>query len=76
MLVQSCRPSERAKTQGTAELMRYAATAIATLAAGPFLEFEGWTTLNLSVLPLLVLIAGMTLWWMASERRATAAVEA
>jgi Major Facilitator Superfamily len=74
LLVQSCRPSERAKTQGTAELMRYATTAVATLAAGPFLEFEGWTALNLSVLPLLVLIGGTTLWWMASERRAATAV--
>ncbi len=74
LLVQSCRPSERAKTQGTAELMRYATTAIATLVAGPYLTFEGWATLNLSVLPLLVLIAGTTLWWMASERRAAAAL--
>jgi MFS family permease len=74
LLVQSCRPSERAKTQGTAELLRYATTAIATLAAGPFLAFEGWAALNLSVLPLLVLIAGTTLWWMAGERRAAAAV--
>jgi MFS family permease len=74
LLVQSCRPSERAKTQGTAELLRYATTAIATLAAGPFLEFEGWTALNLSVLPLLVLIGGTTLWWIASERRAATAV--
>ena len=74
LLVQSCRPSERAKTQGAAELMRYATTAIATLAAGPYLAFEGWTALNLSVLPLLVLIAGTTLWWMASERREAAAV--
>ncbi len=74
LLVQSCRPSERAKTQGTAELMRYATTAIATLAAGPYLAFEGWSALNLSVLPLLILIAGTTLWWMASERRSAAAV--
>jgi MFS family permease len=72
LLVQSCRPSEQAKTQGAAELMRYATTAIATLAAGPYLAFEGWIALNLSVLPLLVLISGMTLWWMASERRAAA----
>jgi MFS family permease len=74
LLVQSCHPSERAKTQGAAELLRYATTAIATLAAGPYLAFEGWTALNLSVLPLLVLISGMTLWWMASERRSATAV--
>jgi MFS family permease len=69
LLAQSCRPSEQAKTQGTAELIRYLATAIATLAAGPILEIEGWRIVNLAMLPLSVLIAGVILWWVASERR-------
>ena len=69
LLVQSCSPSERAKTQGMAELIRYIATAIATLAAGPILEIEGWRIVNLATLPLSVLISGVIVWWVASERR-------
>jgi len=69
LLAQSCRPSEQAKTQGTAELARYLATAIATLAAGPILEIEGWRIVNLAMLPLSVLISAVILWWVASERR-------
>ena len=69
LLVQSCHPSEQAKTQGTAELIRYLATAIATLAAGPILEIGGWRIVNLAMLPLSVLISGVIVWWVASERR-------
>lgn len=69
LLAQSCRPNERAKTQGVAELMRYMATAAATLAAGPFLFAEGWAAVNVAILPVLALAAAMTLWWVLSARR-------
>jgi MFS family permease len=69
LLAGSYRPSERAKTQGAAELMRYAATALATLAAGPILAAEGWSFVNLAILPMLVLAVGMTMWWRLAERR-------
>lgn len=69
LLAQSCRPNERAKTQGVAELMRYVATAAATLAAGPFLFAEGWAAVNLAILPVLALAAAMTMWWALSARR-------
>ena len=42
LLAQSYRPSERARAQGAAEMLRYAATALATLAAGPALDAFGW----------------------------------
>jgi MFS family permease len=69
LLAQSYRPSERAKTQGVAELLRYAATALATLAAGPVLEGLGWSLVNMAILPVLALAAAMTLWWRFAERR-------
>ena len=69
LLAQSYRPNERAKTQGVAELMRYVATAAATLAAGPFLFAEGWAAVNIAILPVLALAAAMTLWWVVSVRR-------
>jgi hypothetical protein len=49
--------------------MRYAATALATLAAGPVLAAEGWSFVNLAILPMLVLAVGMTMWWRLAERR-------
>lgn len=70
LLAQSYRPNERAKTQGVAELMRYMATAAASLAAGPFLFAEGWAAVNIAILPVLALAAVMTLWWVLSARRA------
>jgi MFS family permease len=76
LLAQSYRPAERAKTQGAAEFLRYAATALATLAAGPLLQYYGWAALNTAMLPLLMLCAMMTLWWVMAQRRGFAAAEA
>lgn len=73
LLSQSCRPEERAKTQGVAELMRYVATAAASLGAGPFLFAEGWAATNLAILPVLALAAAMTGRWVISGRRPEAA---
>lgn len=76
LLAQSYRPAERAKTQGAAEFLRYAATALATLAAGPLLQYYGWAALNTAMLPVLMLCAMMTLWWVLAQRRGFAAAEA
>lgn len=67
---QSYRPSERAKTQGVSEFLRYATTAGATLAAGPVLQHYGWSTVNLAILPLLFVATAMTLWWGRQESAA------
>ncbi|WP_038167053.1 MFS transporter [Verrucomicrobium sp. BvORR106] len=67
---QSYRPSERAKTQGVSEFLRYATTAGATLAAGPVLQHYGWSTVNFAILPLLFVATAMTLWWGRQERAA------
>ncbi|NUT61259.1 MFS transporter [Herbaspirillum sp. C9C3] len=76
LLAQSYAPSERAKTQGLAELMRYAATALATLGAGPLLARFGWETLNTAILPVLLLSALVTLRWMWSRRAVPTALTA
>lgn len=76
LLAQSYRPSERARAQGLSEFLRYAATALATLAAGPLLEHYGWSALNLAILPLLLICAVVSVWWMlanAAAARNTAA---
>jgi len=76
LLAQSYRPSERARVQGVAEMIRYAVTALATLVAGALLERYGWAALNLAILPLVAIAALMTLRWTRSERRAAAALTA
>ncbi|NUU03465.1 MFS transporter [Herbaspirillum robiniae] len=68
LLAQSYAPSERAKTQGFSELLRYGATALATLGAGPLLARFGWETLNAAILPVLLLCALATGRWMLAER--------
>jgi MFS family permease len=72
LIARSYRPAERGRTQGTAELMRSVCTAAATLAAGPLQEMQGWATVNLAILPALLLATAVTLWWAAAARRATA----
>ncbi len=68
LLAQSYRPAERARVQGAAEMLRYATTALATLAAGPALARMGWETLNAAMLPIVGLAAVMTGWWAMSRR--------
>jgi MFS family permease len=76
LLAQSYRPAERAQAQGAGEFLRYAATAVATLAAGPALARFGWAALNAAMLPVVLLAAAMTLWWVVAERRRHALAEA
>ena len=73
LLAQSYRPAERARVQGTAEMIRYAVTAVASLSAGPLLENYGWADLNIAVLPMVLVAAVMTLMWVRAERRKQAA---
>ena len=68
LLAQSYRPAERARVQGAAEMLRYATTALATLAAGPALARMGWEALNAAMLPIVGLAAVMTGWWALSRR--------
>lgn len=72
LLARSYRPSERAKTQGLAEFVRYAASAVGSLVAGPVLAAQGWSALNILALPALIVAAAMTSWWVAAERHAAA----
>lgn len=69
LLARSYAPAERARTQGVAELIRYAATALASLAAGVMLDQAGWVAVNLVLVPLVALAALTTIWWQAAARR-------
>ncbi len=72
LLARSYFPSERSRVQGISEMVRAATSAIASLAAGPLLQWIGWKQLNLISLPLVVIAAMMTYYWIRDERRVTA----
>lgn len=57
----SYRPEERFRAQGFNDLAVFGCQAIASLLAGTAIEKLGWATLNLSTLPVLLLVLWMTL---------------
>jgi predicted MFS family arabinose efflux permease len=69
LLAQSYRPEEKDRTQGAAELLRYSVTALAALGAGSMFENFGWTYLNMSILPMGMIAALLTLHWMRSRKQ-------
>jgi predicted MFS family arabinose efflux permease len=76
LLASSHLPGERARVQGVAELIRYGFTAVATLAAGPVLEWFGWAALNAVIFPLLVVAAVVTAVWVQADRATLAGTTA
>ena len=61
LLAQSYRPSEQLKVQAINESSIFGLAAVATLSAGWFYDRFGWITLNLAVVPLLVIALLLTL---------------
>lgn len=68
LLARAYRPAEQGKAQAISEFSTFAATALASLCAGQLLSHLGWATMNVAVLPLLVLAAVATLAWAWQER--------
>jgi MFS family permease len=60
-------PAERGKVQGVNELVIFGAVAVGSLLAGALLHTVGWATLNLLMLPPLVLTAVTTWRWRRSR---------
>ena len=66
-------PAERGKIQGLNEFVVFGAVAVGSLLAGVLLHTVGWTTLNLSMLPV-VLITGVVTWrWRRRQQPDTVA---
>jgi MFS family permease len=55
-------PEERGRAQGAAELAIAIIAALAAFASGGLLNGYGWEAVNLSMLPLLIVAAALTLW--------------
>jgi len=74
LLTHAYRPEERAKVQGMNEFMIAGSAAIGSFSAGGVFGVFGWNILNLVVLPLLLAVASITIWYAQTERAARAAV--
>jgi MFS family permease len=57
LLTEAYRPAERAKTQAAHDFMMMTMVSIASFSAGGMLNAWGWNTINVTVLPFLVLAA-------------------
>lgn len=70
LLTEAYRPSERAKTQAAHDFLMFAAVSLASLSAGGILNTWGWQSVNLTVLPFLLLALCAALGLMWQRRRA------
>jgi MFS family permease len=74
LLTQTYSPSEKAKVQGTHDLLVFCTTAVTSFASGALVKTQGWELLNqVSLVPIAVAVCAML--WLAAKRglRATAA---
>lgn len=72
LLTQSCTPAEKAKTQGFNEFVVFGTIAAGTLTSGAVQHNFGWAGVNLAVIPLIVLVFGVTVWLWRLQRPAMA----
>lgn len=76
MLTHAYRPDERAKVQGLNEFLIAGSAAAGSFASAGVYSGFGWDGLNLGVMPLLVVCAGITVWYAMTQRAATRTAEA
>lgn len=72
LLTRVHRPEEKGKVQGLNEVLIFAATALASLAAGAILRFYGWAIVNQAAFVMLVLAASVTIYWGVRHKTETA----
>ena len=70
LLTESYRPEERAKAQGANDLAIFVMMAISSFSSGLIVTNAGWEKVNLSALPLLVVLMAAILWlaWRGGAR--------
>ena len=66
-------PAERAKTQGMMNQIIYTVVACGALSSGAFIHFFGWNWVNIGAMPLLVIAATVTFWYVMGQKKAAAA---
>ncbi|MFD1380947.1 MFS transporter [Fodinicurvata halophila] len=59
--------AERGKVQGINDLIIFSLVALGSLLSGQLLHRVGWETLNLTMLPLILAVSLVTIWWMITR---------
>jgi MFS family permease len=72
LITESCKASERAKTQGANDSIIFIVMATTSFSSGVLIEKNGWQVLNMLALPF-VTAAAVTLLWLLFKRRHAAA---
>jgi MFS family permease len=73
LLTTAYRSEERAKVQATNEFLTFGTVALASFSSGGILAGAGWSAVNYTVLPLLLIAASTTVWYVTVSRRPPAA---
>jgi hypothetical protein len=78
MLANAHAPHERGRMQGLNDLLVFGGVAVASVASGGLMNcsggspVEGWTAVNMAMVPFLVLAGGTLIWLVLRPRVATA----
>jgi len=73
LLLETYRPEEKNRVQGTNDLLIFATMASSSFASGALVTSRGWEMLNYGALPFLFIVACAVLWLMHLRRMAAAA---
>lgn len=70
LVTEAYRPEEKPKTQAFNELLVFSAVTCSALASGWMESTLGWQTLNLAMVPLLLVGLGLLVWYRISTKKA------
>jgi predicted MFS family arabinose efflux permease len=70
LLTECYRPAEREKVQGLNDFAVFGTVAVASLSSGKLLDWFGWASVNIAVLPTVALALSLILWAMIKRRNA------
>jgi MFS family permease len=73
LLIEAYKPAEKAKTQGMNDVIVFTVMSISSFSSGALVSAAGWEWMNLSALPLLVIVAGAVIWLVALRRQSARA---
>ena len=69
LLTDAYLPNEKAKVQGTHDLLVFCTTATASFASGILVNRAGWVTLQWTAVPFLIICAAVIAWLFAQRRK-------
>jgi len=72
LLLETYRPEEKNRVQGTNDLLVFATMATSSFASGALVTSRGWEIINFGALPFLMIVAVAVLWLMNQRRAQTA----